>query len=234
MRLLLLTVLALSPIISHAIEPGRFEPLPFFTWGARIGFNATGTYIDKAVFDGKRLADYEQDTQVGSFIALQFRFNSSRLFFQSGIGISSNKSSVEIDRNSWDKNNQTHDYIAVSYNTKSFMVPIQAGYHIVNQSPYCMSVFTGPRLRYSPDDFSTTSFSNQSPFVLAEEQKRFSVGWTIGLSVQIQRTFLDFEYEAGITNTSKRLYDTGGTTPDPEFEIGHRISVLSFSYGIMF
>lgn len=234
MRRNILSVLLLVPLVTHALEPGKFEPLPLFTWGARVGFNATGTYIDKAVFDGKELGGYEQDTQVGNFFALQFRLNSSRLFFQSGVGLSSNKSTVSIDRNSWNSKSQTPDYLSVSYNMKSLTVPVQVGYHIVNQSPYCMSVFTGPRFRYTPSKFNSTTFSNQEPFSLAEDQKNLSVGWTIGLSVQIQSTFFDFEYEAGINNTSKSLYDTSGASPAPVFEIGHRISVISFSYGLMF
>ena len=56
MRRIILSVLLLVPLVTHALEPGKFEPLPLFTWGARVGFNATGTYIDKAVFD--RAIDY--------------------------------------------------------------------------------------------------------------------------------------------------------------------------------
>lgn len=232
MKRLFLSVLALLPLImSHAVEPNGHQPFPFFTWGAKIGFNATGTYITEAVIDGKELPNYEQDTQVGNFCTLQFRFNSKRLFFQSGIGLSLNKSTVSIDRNSWNQESQTKDFIMASYSMKSMTVPVQIGCHIVNQSPYCMSVFTGPKLRYTPPKYFSATYSNQNPYNLVETNKPLSVGWSIGLSILIERTFLDFEYEAGLNNLTKDLIDTNSGTG---INIGHRISVLSFSYGIMF
>lgn len=235
MRRLFLSVLALLPaVMAHAVEPNGPERFPFFTWGARIGFNATGTYISQAVLDGKDLTNYEQDTQVGNFCSLQFRFNSSRLFFQSGVGLSSNKTTVNIDRNSWKENSQTTDFLTASFVMKSVTVPVQIGCHIINQSPYCMSVFTGPRFRYTPSKYYSASFINQNPYNLAETNNPLSVGWTIGLSILIERTFLDFEYEAGISNLSKSINDTSGAYSGSEFNLGHRTSILSFSYGIMF
>lgn len=232
MKRLFLSVLALLPVImSHAVEPKGPQPFPFFTWGAKIGFNATGTYVTEAVIDGKELPGYEQDTQVGNFGTLQFRLNSKRLFFQSGIGLSANKSSVNIDRNSWNSESQTKDFISASYYMTSMTVPVQIGCHIVNQSPYCMSLFTGPKFRYTPKKYFSATFTNQNPYNLVETNKALSVGWSIGLSILIERTFLDFEYEAGINNLSKDIIDTNSGTG---INIGHRISVLSFSYGIMF
>jgi len=235
MRRLILSVLALLPIITlHAVEPNGPQPFPFFTWGAKIGFNATGTYISQAVLDGKELNSYEQDTQVGNFCSLHFRFNSSRLFFQSGVGLSSNKTTVNVDRNSWKENSQTPDYLTASFVMRSVTVPVQIGCHVVNQSPYCMSLFTGPRLRYTPQKYYSATFVNDSPYNLAETGKALSVGWTIGLSILIERTFLDFEYEAGISNLSKDFNDTSGAYTGSDFKFGHRTSILSFSYGIMF
>ena len=198
MRRIILSVLLLVPLVTHALEPGKFEPLPLFTWGARVGFNATGTYIDKAVFDGKELGGYEQDTQVGNFIALQFRLNSSRLFFQSGVGLSSNKSTVSIDRNSWNSKSQTPDYLSVSCNMKSLTVPVQVGYHIVNQSPYSMSVFTGPRFNLGLGGNMFSAGKTYPGLMPVDAQ------WGFGLAVTIQEAVvIRAGYDTGLTNALK-------------------------------
>ena len=121
-----------------------------------------------------------------------------------------------------------------SYSMTSLMVPLQAGFHFINQSSYCMSVFTGPRLRYVPDNYYSMSITNSAPYSFTEKPNNLLVGWTAGLSVQIGRTFLDFEYEATISTISKSLVDTSGSVPAPDYRLNRRLGIISFSYGIMF
>ena len=114
------------------------------------------------------------------------------------------------------------------------MVPLQFGYHIVNQAPYCMSVFTGPRLRYIPDKYFTSTINNTNPYSFTERPNGFCIGWTAGLSVQIGRTFLDFEYETTINNLSGSLNENKGAIPATTYKLDRRMGIISFSYGIMF
>lgn len=230
---LLLICITFPLLTATAQESGKFASQRF-NWGARIGFAATGTYVTNAVIDGHKLTDYTQDTQVGNFAALLVRLNSHKLLFQSGIGISFNKSSFSIDKNSWDPQAVSRNEMTVSYSMLSLTVPVQFGYHLVNRAPYCMSVFTGPRLRFTPDMYFSSKLLNLDPYQFTESPSKFIVGWTAGLSVQIGRTFLDFEYEATINNVTGKMIETSGATPAPDYKLDRRVGIISFSYGIMF
>ena len=230
---LALFAVILPAITLNAAEPGR-NSMPSFTWGARIGFAATGTYLTNAIIDGHNVTDYIQDTQVGNFIALQFRWSSPNFLIQSGVGISHNKSSFIADKNSWNPEATAKADITYSYSLTSLMVPLQIGYHIVNRSPYCMSAFTGPRLRYIPEKYYVSSCNGMQPYSFTEKPVDILIGWTAGLSVQIGRTFLDFEYECTINSISRSLTETSGTLQSPDFKLDRRMGIISFSYGIMF
>lgn len=210
--------------------------LPAFStnWGAKIGFSATATYVYDAFIDGHKLTEYRQDTQVGNFAAFLLRFNSRTLFLQSGLGLSYNTSCFYMDMNSWDPEAETKHDLSCSFEYKSFTVPFQIGYHIVNQPPYCMSAYTGPRLRYTPDKFYSVQYSGLEPYIFTETPTEFIFDWTAGLSVKIGRTFLDFEYEATINTITGPMTDTSGADPAPEYKLNRRLGIMSFSYGIMF
>lgn len=238
MRFHTLTFLALVFIPVFQVKGARPEysqtDISSFTWGARVGFAATGTYLTKARIDGHKIIDYLQDTQVGNFAALQVKFNTRNLLIQSGIGLNMNKSAFIVDKNSWNPLAESKNEMTCSYSMISISIPVQAGYNIVHRPPYCMSVFTGPRLRYMPEKYYSVTFSNSDPYSFSESPVDLAIGWTAGLSIQIGRTFLDFEYEATFNNISKPMIETSGADPVPDYKLDRRISIFSFSYGIMF
>ena len=236
-RRYVLTLLAmLLPVLAiNAKEPDKKESdMPSFTWGARIGFAASGTYVTNALIDGHKLTDYTQDTQVGNFGAFMFRFNSRRLLIQTGIGLNMNKSSFHFDTSDWAAEGTEAKEITCSYSMLSMTIPVQLGMHIINRPPYCMSVFTGPRLRYTPSKYYSVTYTGLDPYSFTDSPSELTAGWTAGMSIQIGRTFLDFEYEATINNISHKMYDTSGANPSPDYALSRKVSIISFSYGIMF
>lgn len=233
-RALTLLTAALLAIPAVAAEPaaGR-ETMRTFTWGARAGFAANSTYITKAVIDGHEIEDYRQDTQLGNFAAMQFRFNARRLFLQTGIGLSRNKSTFYIDRNSWNPLAESVNEMGLCYSMTSLTVPIQAGCHIVNNTPYCLSVSTGPTFRLPFKTKYSTEFIGIQE-ALEETAPDLIVGWALGLGIQIGRSFFDFEYECGINNISSGIRSDADGIPDPDITLDRRMTILSFSFGIMF
>lgn len=205
-----------------------------FSWGARIGFAATQTYLLDAYMDGHKIEDYSQDTPVGNFAALQFKWNFNKFLIQSGAGLGFNKSTFIADRNSWDPNATSSNNMSCTYSMISLMVPVQIGVNVVNKAPYCLSVFTGPRFRYAPVKHQESDFINTSPYVFSENLNEFPIGITGGLSIQSGRTFLDFEYEYIITNLSSKLTDTSGVADIPRYSLNRNTGIMSFSFGYMF
>lgn len=234
-RLMTLILTSILTMASQAQILNR-KALPAFStnWGAKVGFAATASYVTDAYIEGHELSEYTQDTQVGNFAALMFRLNSRTVFLQSGVGFSCNKSCFYMDINSWDPEAESKHNISCLFTYKSYTVPIQLGYHIVNRPPYCLSAFTGPRLRYTPRSYYTVQYANFDPYQLTETPTTLIMGWTAGLSVQIGRTFLDFEYEATINPVTGPITDTTGTYPAPEYRLNRRLGIMSFSYGIIF
>ena len=234
-HLMILLAVLLPSVALHAEKTDRnIPPVKTLTWGARIGFAATGTYLSDAFMNGHEYTEYLQDTQVGNFAALQFRLNTRKLLIQSGLGLSFNKSSYYLDKNSWNENATSKDEISCSYSMISLTVPLQFGFNIINRYPYCMPAFTGPLLRYTPDKYYSVEYKNFQPYQFTDSPTRFILGWTAGFSVQIGRTFLDFEYEATISNVAEPMYETTGADPAPDYKLNRRASIISFSYGIMF
>lgn len=234
LRVLILSMVLLPAITAQAIGPRNALPSFSSNWGARVGFAATATYVTDAFIDGHELTEYTQDTQVGNFAAFFFRMNSRTIFLQSGLGMHCNKSCFYVDKNSWDPEAETKADLSCVFTMKSFAVPLQIGYHIVNRPPYCMSVFTGPRFRYTPDKYYSVAIKNLDPYEFTETPTELIASWTLGLSVKIGRTFLDFEYEATINNVSGPMTNLTNTPLTSEYKLDRRLGIMSFSYGIMF
>ena len=227
--LLLLATTARAQMLSRSALPA------FSTnWGAKVGFSATASYVTDAYMFGHELTDYTQDTQIGNFASFLLRLNSRTVFLQTGFGMNYNKSCFYEDMNSWDEEATSRHDISCAFTYKSFSVPFQMGYHIVNRPPYCMSVFTGARFRYTPDKFYSVQYGNVDPYQISEKPTELIIGWTAGLSVQIGRTFLDFEYEATINTITGPIYDINNMEPAPDFRLDRRLGIMSFSYGILF
>ena len=234
-RLLTITAVLFFAMSAQAQTSSR-SALPAFSsdWGAKIGFAATASYLTEAYVNGHKLTEYTQDTQVGNFAAFLFRLNSRTIFIQSGLGLSYNRSCLYVDMNSWDPTAESVNNLTCQFTMKSLTVPLQFGYHIVNRPPYCMSVYTGARLRYTPDNFYSVQYTNLDPYYFTEKPTELVMGLTGGLSIKIGRTFLDFEYEATINTISGPMTDLNETVPEPDYKLNRRLGIMSFSYGIMF
>ena len=232
--LILLTVLFLSPAAQAQFLSRNSLPAFSSSWVVKVGFAANASYITDASYNGHKLTEYNQDTQVGNFSAVLLRLNSRTIFLQTGLGLSFTNSCVSLDLNSWDPEATAKNDISCAYELKSLTVPLQMGYLIVNSPPYCMSAYTGPRFRYTPDKFYNVKYTFPEPYELTDSPIQLMMGWTFGLSVNIGRQFLDFEYEFTINPVTRPITDLSNTDPALDFKLNRRLGIMSFSYGITF
>ena len=233
-RLTLMALLLLSTAASAQTQ-GR-SSLPAFStnWGVKVGFSATASYLTDGYMNGHTLTEYTQDTQVGNFATFLLRLNSRTVFLQTGVGINYNKSCFYVDMNSWDPEATTRNDMSCVFKYESLTVPFQAGYHIINRPPYCMSAFAGARFRYTPDKFYSVQYEKLDPYQVSEKAMELIIGLSAGLSIKIGRTFLDFEYEATVNTITGPIYDINDLQPAPDFRFDRRLGIMSFSYGILF
>lgn len=205
-----------------------------FIWNIRFGFNATGTDVYDIEADGKKLDGFTRDTQVGHFFGLDAYYNIHQMFLKTGVSLSKNKSTFYVDLNSWDPEAESVREIGVSLSSYNLFIPVQAGAHIINRSPYSMSVYTGPKFMIPFTSSYKSTFIGLEDQDITENLSDFIWGWAIGLTIRTGRTMIDFEYEGGISNISRGFE---GTCPIPAPELltlNRRLNILSFSYGITF
>ncbi|MBR6371105.1 MAG: hypothetical protein IKS24_08550 [Bacteroidaceae bacterium] len=210
------------------------QSMPSFTWDIRFGFSATGTNVRNPQADGKKLDGYTQDTQVGHFFGMDGYYNRKHIFLKTGIGLSRNKSTFYVDLNSWNSEAESVRDIGVSLSSYNIFIPLQTGIHIINKTPYSMSVYTGPRFIIPFTSSYNSSFIGLEEQDIKENLSDFIWGWTVGLTIRSGKTMIDFEYESGISNISRGFE---GTCPQPipeQLVLNRKLNILSFSYGITF
>lgn len=202
------------------------------SFGLKIGFAATGTYVGDAQVNAVRFDDYRQDTQLGTFGMIHVGYGKNRIYLQSGIGMGANRSAFYLEYPETMFNGSSD--MGFSYKMTNIMIPLQIGYNAVNQPPYRMSFYAGPKLRCIMTDSYGFEVLNPGEAEFHEYIKRNAIGLSLGMNVQIGRTFFEMEYEAGLTDISDNAYafEADGTFHDMTLE--RRMGIFAFSYGILF
>lgn len=229
-------ILILIPFLSASAgkpDAGRVS-MPSFTWDLKFGFSATGTYMNHAEADGHTLKKYSQDTQVGHFFSINGHYNSRLYYIKTGIGINKNKSTFYIDLNSWDENSERKNELGITTSAFNLSIPLQTEIHIVNNEPYSMSLFTGPKIRVPFVDDASSTILGTNDSDISESLAELNWGWTIGLTVRTGSTLIEFEYEIGISNISKGFTGTYNGVNTDGMRLDRHVNILSFSYGIVF
>ena len=120
----------------------------------------------------------------------------------------------------------------------SFDFPLLYGYKFIDQHPYGMALFVGPKVAWTWDKHTNVEYIGFYQKDIKEEFKPLNYSAIFGLSVNISNIFCDFRYEIGLNNISESIvYNQRETTiPYNEKEIifKRRRNVLSFSVGFIF
>lgn len=203
-----------------------------FSFGLKIGFAATGSNLSGASIDGLEIEDYRQDTQLGNLGMLQLGYGMNRFYLKSGAGIGLNKSAFFFngDGGLFPAGSE----ISCSYKLHNIMVPLQLGYNIIDQKPYRMSIYAGPDFRFILTDSYRFGIADHNGISFSEEAAKMTAGITVGLDVLIGRTFFDVGYERVLTDISEGITLDGADASGHRLDLGRRMGIFSFSYGILF
>ena len=94
-----------------------------------------------------------------------------------------------------------------------------------------MSLFTGPRTKFTFTGYCDQNFKHFSYDDLEEVLKKKVYYWEVGLGVKIYNVFFDFVYDLGLTGASRYI---NAPKVNKQFKAARKDNILSFSVGVIF
>ena len=230
MRNLLICIILLFPCMLCAQEK---EKKLKFNAGLKVGFQAV-TYnnptfnIDGYTYNENTI----QSNKIGYTIAPFMRLSKGRLYIQA-------EAAFGITRHSFDFTDTREENIEKTtpnipeYNLRTYclQVPILLGYEFIKQGKYGMSVFTGPRTRFTFTSLDKQEYRHFSYDDLNEVLEKKTYYWELGLGLKIYNVFFDFVYDMGLTDASKYME---APKMGKRFKTERKDNILSFSVGMIF
>lgn len=230
----LLTVIVFSLPAAAGDNDAGAKGAHDISWGVKLGFTSCSTYLSSASIDGVEFENYTQNTQLGNFMSAHVQYGRDRFFLQTGLGISLNKSAFTVDLAEHDRSATEPEYLELAYRMAGLTIPVQAGFNIVNQEPYHMSLYAGPSMRIQSIDAYECKATGGEGYTISEIPRRVLFGTSFGFNVQTGRTFFNMEYEIVLSNISKQLLIRKDEFDIPYLQLGRRMGIFSFSYGVLF
>lgn len=231
--LAILTLLSLSDAVSKSIlEP---ESTSKVNIGFKGGFASTGLLMTDLYVQGHQIYEYESNSQVGYYMSLVTRMTMKRFYLQTEIMPSHIRSAIEFDKNSWDPEATTTDMASFKMNGYYMEIPLLIGYNIIDDEPYSMSLFAGPKITIPFTNTYSTTFVGFGQEGLCEEPSSYYFSWIIGVGYKIGRAFFNFNYNIGLNNISESInYETAPTDPNSIVSMDRHTGVFSFALGVFF
>lgn len=230
MRKLIICILLLFPCLLGAQESDKRLR---FNAGLKVGFQAV-TYNDPTFgIEGYTYnSNTIQSNRIGYTVSPFMRLSRRRLYIQI-------ESAFGITRHSFDFTDTRESNIEKitpnipQYDLKTYclQVPILFGYEFVKQEKYGMSVFTGPRIKFTFTSHDDQQYRHFAYDDLHEVLKKQTYYWEIGLGIKIHNVFFDFVYDMGLTDASEYIE---APKVKKHFKSERKDNILSFSVGMIF
>lgn len=206
-----------------------------FNFGISVSANAPFVH-DRALFVNDVEANKpDNETKMAGSVSLFGRVNMKRHFLQLEAGSSVIRDVVSIDLKNFGY--ATHQVINSKNTAITFDLPLLYGYNIVKKEKYELSVFGGPKMRYTCYNKENIINPQGITFNISEDINPFTACCIIGIGAKMSRLFIDFRYEFAITTHNKpgtySLYNDGKRISEGTFYAERGINLLSFSLGVI-
>ena len=204
-----------------------------FNAGIKAGFQAIAYNDPEFEIDGY---SYNENTihsnKIGYTIAPFFRLSYGRLYIQTDAAFGITHRNFDFtDKHKNSIEEITPNIPQYDIRTYCMQVPLLIGYEYIKKAKYGMSVFTGPRTKFTFTSLDKQQFKHFVYNDLEEVLKKKSYYWEIGFGVRIHNVFFDFVYDLGLTDTSRYIISPNS---DKKFKSGYKENILSFSVGMIF
>ncbi len=206
-----------------------------FNYGVTLSANAPFVHERKTYINNTEVSKPLNETKMAGSISLFGRVNLKRNYLQLEVGTSVIRDVVSLDIKEFGYSRN------LNVDSKNFAltldIPLLYGYNFIKRDKYELSLFVGPKLRYTYLNKEDINNPQNITFNLNEDTNPITACVIIGMGTKISRVLIDFRYEFGITEHNKpgtfSLYEKGVLISEGTFYAKRSINLLSFSLGVI-
>lgn len=206
-----------------------------FNFGISVSANAPFVHDRKMTINDVESNKPDNETKMAGCVSVFGRVNMKKHYLQLEAGNSFIRDIVTLDL--YDFEYPTHQNINSRNFAITFDLPLIYGYNFVKKNKYELSLFAGPKMRYTYYNRENISNPQDITFTLNEDINPFTACCIIGMGAKISRLIIDFRYEFAITTHNKpgtySLYENNTFISEGTFYAKRGINLLSFSLGVI-
>lgn len=230
-----LTIIALLLFIiplSHAQSTNKEKR---FNFGIAVSANAPFVHERKMYVDWVEVNKPDDETNVAGSVLVFGRVNFKKHYLQLEAGNSFIRDVVTLDIK--DFGYSSHQTVKTKNFAITFDLPLIYGYNFIKHDKYELSLFGGPKMRYTYHNREKVENPQDINFNIKEDVHPFTACCVVGIGAKISRVMFDFRYEFGITVHNKpgtySLYENEVLISEGTFYAKRSINLLSFSLGVI-
>ena len=206
-----------------------------FNFGVSVSANAPFIYDRKMYVNDVEVNKPDNETKMAGCISLFGRVNIKKHYLQIEAGNSIIRDIVILDIK--DFGYSTNHNISSKNIAITFDLPLIYGYNFVKKDNYELSLFAGPKMRYTYYNKEDISNPQNISFNINEDINPFTACCIIGMGAKMSKLFIDFRYEFAITVHNKpgtySLFENDSFISGGTFYAKRAINLLSFSLGVI-
>lgn len=206
-----------------------------FNYGVSFSVNAPFVNERKMFVDWQEVDKPYDETKIAGSISLFGRLNINRNYIQLEVGNSFIRDESTFNTESFGAT--TNNFIKADNFAITLDVPLLYGYNFIKRDKYELSLFGGPKMRYTYLNREDIENSGTTALIIKEDIHPISACCIVGMEAKISRLFIDFRYEFGITVHNKpgtyMLYENDVLTSKGTLYAKRSINLLSFSLGVI-
>ena len=235
MRIVFILISLLLVLPQTFAQNAKHKSNKRFNFGISVSANAPFVHDRKMIINNVESNTPDNETRMAGCVSLFGRVNIKKHYLQLEAGNSFIRDIVLLDIK--DFGYPTHQEINSRNFAITFDLPLIYGYNFVKRDKYELSLFAGPKMRYTYYNKENISNPQDIAFTINEGVNPFTACCIIGMGAKMSRLFIDFRYEFAITVHNKpgtySLYENNTFISEGTFYAKRGINLLSFSLGVI-
>ncbi|MDD4608916.1 MAG: porin family protein [Bacteroidaceae bacterium] len=233
-QLILILLFTSSSLFGQKLKLFSFPST--FQFEIKAGFNSSTNFVDELSCNHRVIEDNSNFYKIGySLSAFMIIPIVKKHFIETGISYTITRGEIMFSYINQTETEATECHSTMASNIRSFDFPILYGYKVIDDKPYVMTVFGGPKIKYNlKRKYKLGDLDVESNGDLYESIYPFNVSLSFGIGVYISHIYINFAYDIGLHNICKELYTQDDTADESDYSLKRRNNVISFSCGYVF